>query len=217
MDGHSCYRSCRNSCMKFPARLLTGDELLHYWPQIDQAPKHPTATAALETRGYSVLLCRLFGTHGKEGGIIVNLSFQQTLEICQGRNYSEVLPLLARSCSCKSKCAMVTNSVLRTLALHTLENTHYGAHSIAFKTSALGLVLFSRWYLADDGRWQSFVEPEELSSFGARSFGKFTDRLRLFSRPQISIHARCVAFNTFVQSVTLALCHFLFWNHLQGP
>ena len=83
VDGHSCYRSCRNSRMKFPARLLPGDELLHYWPQIDQAPKHPTATAALEhigARGYSVLLCRLFGTHGKEGGIIVNLSFQQALE-----------------------------------------------------------------------------------------------------------------------------------------
>ena len=65
--------------------LLTGDELLHYWPQIDQAPKHPTATAALKhigARGYSVLLCRLFGTHGIEGGIIVNLSFQQALEIC---------------------------------------------------------------------------------------------------------------------------------------
>ena len=177
-----------------------------YWPQIDQAPKHPTATAALEqigTRGYSVLLCRLFGTYGKEGGIIVNLSFQQTLEICQGRNYSEVLPLLAQVCSRKSKCAVVTNTVLRTLALHTLENTHYGAHSIVSKTSALGLVLFSRKYLANDGRWQSFVEPEELSSFHARSFGKFTDRLRLFSRPQISIQARCVAFNTFVQSVML--------------
>ena len=65
-----------------------------------------------------------------------------------------------------------------------------------------GARLFSRWYLADDGRWQNFVEPEDLSSFHARSFGKFADRLRL-SRPQISIHARCVAFNTFVQSVML--------------
>ena len=47
------------------------------------------------------------------------------------------------------------------------------------------------------------MEPEGLSSFHARSFGKFADRLRLFSRPQISIHARGVAFNTFVQSVML--------------
>ena len=117
VDGHSCY-SCRNSCMKFPARLLTGEELLRYWPQIDQATKFPTATAALErigTHGYSVLLCRLFGASGKEGGIIVNLSFQQTLEICQGRNYSNVLALLAQGCACKSKCAVITNTVLRPL------------------------------------------------------------------------------------------------------
>ena len=71
------------------------------------------------------------------------------------------------------------------LALRTLENTNV-AHSIVSNTPALGLVLFSRKYLACDGRWQNFVEPEELSSFHARSFGKFTDRLRLFSRPQIS-------------------------------
>ena len=206
VDGHSCYRSCRNSCMKFPARLLTGEELLRYWPQIDQAAKFPTATTALEgigAHGYSVLLCRLFGASSKEGGIIVNLSFQQTLEICQGRNYSNVLALLAQGCTCKSKCAVITNTVLRTLALHTLENTQYGAHSIVASTPALGLVLFSRKYLASNGRWQNFVEPEELSSFHARSFGKFTDRLRLFSRPQISIQARCVAFNTFIQSVML--------------
>ncbi len=206
VDGHSCYRSCRNSCMKFPARLLTGEELLRYWPQIDQATKFPTATAALErigTHGYSVLLCRLFGASGKEGGIIVNLSFQQTLEICQGRNYSNVLALLAQGCACKSKCAVITNTVLRTLALRTLENTQYGAHSIVSNTPALGLVLFSRKYLAGDGKWQNFVEPEELSSSHARSFGKFTDRLRLFSRPQVSIQARCVAFNTFIQSVML--------------
>ena len=153
VDGHSCYRSCRNSCMKFPARLLTGEELLRYWPQIDQATKFPTATAALErigTHGYSVLLCRLFGASGKEGGIIVNLSFQQTLEICQGHNYSNVLALLAQGCACKSKCAVITNTVLRTLALHTLENTQYGAHSIVSNTPALGLVLFSRKYLACD-------------------------------------------------------------------
>ena len=47
VDGHSCYRSCRNSSMKFPARLLTGEELLRYWPQIDQAAKFPTATTDL--------------------------------------------------------------------------------------------------------------------------------------------------------------------------
>ena len=192
--------------MKFPARLLTGEELLRYWPQIDQAAKFPTATTALEgigAHGYSVLLCRLFGASSREGGIIVNLSFQQTLEICQGRNYSNVLALLAQGCTCKSKCAVVTNTVLRTLALHTLENTQYGAHSIVASTPALGLVLFSRKYLASNGRWQNFAEPEELSSFHARSFGKFPDRLRLFSRPQISIQARCVAFNTFIQSVML--------------
>ena len=28
VHGHSCYRSCRNSCMKFPARLLTAAPLL---------------------------------------------------------------------------------------------------------------------------------------------------------------------------------------------
>ena len=41
----------------------------------------------------------------------------------------------------------------------------HGAHSIVSNTPALGLVLFSRKYLASDGKWQNFVEPVELSSF----------------------------------------------------
>ena len=55
------------------------------------------------------------------------------------------------------------------------------------------------WQMTDDGR----ISWNPRTSFHARSFGKFADRLRLFSRPQISIHARGVAFNTFVQSVML--------------
>ena len=65
------------------------------------------------------------------------------------------------------------------------------------------LALFSRWYLAEEGSWKKFVEPTDLSSFHSKSFGKFSDRLRLFSKPQISIQARSVAFNTFVHSVML--------------
>ena len=80
VDGHSCYRSCLNSCMKYAARVVSGDELLQYWPEVDCARGYPTATAALEhtaVRGYSVLVLRLFGSGGKYGGILVNLSFQQ--------------------------------------------------------------------------------------------------------------------------------------------
>ena len=126
--------------------------------------------------------------------------------------YAPVLPLLAHSCTCKSKCSVVTNCVLRTRAISALETASYGAHSIVSQAPALGLVLFSRWCLAEDGGWKRFVEPTDLSSFHARSFGKFSDRLRLFSRPQISIQARCVAFNTFVNGVMLYAISF-FWNH----
>ena len=192
--------------MKYAARVVSGDELLRYWPEVDCARGYPTVTAALEhtaVRGYSVLVLRLFGSEGKGGGILVNLSFQQVLEVCQGRDYAPVFPLWAQSCACKSKCSVVTNCILRTLAVSALETTGYGAHSIVSQAPALGLVLFSRWCFAEDGSWKKFVEPTDLSSFHARSFGKFSDRLRLFSRPQISIQARCVAFNTFVNSVML--------------
>ena len=192
--------------MKYAAPVVSGDELLQYWPEVDCARGYPTVTAALEhtaVRGYSVLVLRLFGSEGKAGGILVNLSFQQVLEVCQGRDYAPVLPLWAQSCACKSKCSVVTNCILRTLAVSALETTGYGAHSIVSQAPALGLVLFSRWCFAEDGSWKKFVEPTDLSSFHARSFGKFSDRLRLFSRPQISIQARCVAFNTFVNSVML--------------
>ena len=133
VDGHSCYRSCLNSCMKYAARVVPGDELLQYWPQVDRARGYPTVTAALEhtaVRGYSVLVLRLFGSGGKDGGVLVNLSFQQVLEVCQGRDYAPVLPLLAQSCACKSKCSVVTNCVLRTRAISALETAGYGAHSI---------------------------------------------------------------------------------------
>ena len=133
VDGHSCYRSCLNSCMKYSARVVPGDELLQYWPQVDHARGYPTVTAALEhtaVRGYSVLVLRLFGSGGQDGGVLVNLSFQQVLEVCQGRDYAPVLPLLAQSCTCKSKCSVVTNCVLRTRAMSALETAGYGAHSV---------------------------------------------------------------------------------------
>ena len=206
VDGHSCYRCCLNSCMKYGAHAVTGEELLRYWPQTDSTEGFPTATAALEhtaVRGYSVLLCRLLGSTGQQGGVIVNLSFQQVLDVCQGRDLSSVAPLFAQTCVCKSKCSVVTNRALRTQAMAELEKATYGAHSVVSQAPALGLALFSRWFIADDGSWKRFNEPTDLSSFHARSFGKFSDRLRLFSRPQISIRARCTAFNTFVHSVML--------------
>ena len=85
--------------MKYGAHLLTGEELLRYWPQVDQARGYPTVTAALEhtaVRGYSVLVCRLLGPSGRDGGVLVNLSFQQVLEVCQGRDYTPVSPLFAQ-------------------------------------------------------------------------------------------------------------------------
>ena len=131
---------------------------------------------------------------GQDGGVLVNLSFQQVLKVCPERDHTPVLPLFAQSCACKSKCSVETNCVLRTRAMSAPEAASYGAHSNI--SQALGLVLFSRWCVAEDG-WKQFVEPTDLSSFHARSFGKFSDRLRLFSRPQISIQAHCVAINTF--------------------
>ena len=131
--------------MKYGAHSLTGEELLHYWPQVDEAQGHPTVTAALEhtgVRGYSVLVCRLFGPSGRDGGMIVNLSFQQVLEVCQGRDFTVVMPLFAQACACKSKCSVVTNFALRTLATPTLEKMHYGAHSVVPQSPALPCPLF---------------------------------------------------------------------------
>ncbi len=91
VDGHSCYRSCLNSCMKFAARSLTGDELLHYWPQVDGAPKYPTVTAALEqvlpaAPNFGVVAIGLtihFDTWSSHGGVTTQRFITQTFLLQQ--------------------------------------------------------------------------------------------------------------------------------------
>ena len=80
------------------------EELLQYWPQVDQARGYPTVTAALEhtaVRGTQCWSVACLALLVRMGGVLVNLSFQQVLEVCQGRDYAPVLPLFAQTCAWK--------------------------------------------------------------------------------------------------------------------
>ena len=84
--------------------------------------------------------------------------------------------------------------------MSALEAAHYGAHSVVPQARLLAL------FYSPGGALQKMVVGKSLLSQltcppSTLDLGKFSDRLRLFSRPQISIQARCVA--SFVHSVIL--------------
>ena len=104
-------------------------------------------------------------------------------------------------CSCKSKSHIVTNFPIRPHALSGIEKAGYGVHAVTATAPALGLTLFGRRALDEQGAWIVCSSPTSLRESKPAPFQKFQQRLRSFSSPTLSIIARTNCFNTYILSV----------------
>ncbi len=100
-------------------------------------------------------------------------------------------------CKCKSKSNILTNMALRNGAIRKIEESGFGVQAICAKAPSLGLALVGRYEFDAEGRFINVEVPHGLDNYNAGPFRKLLDRLKSFSRPTLSIIARCTGFNTF--------------------
>ena len=216
VDSHNCYRSLRNSVMKFPPCKLADEDLYTDWPDlVDTRPYSTVYEALKETMcpGYNTVIVRLArptlrtsacadaGIITVADHLVVNYSFWQALEILQGRETHCIGAFANANCSCKSKSHVGANFSLRPSAMCLLERSGYGIHSIVPQAPSLGLALMGRSMLDDQGEWQNVTIPVTLYDTKPAPFQKFSSRLQAFKSPTLSIMARCTCFNIFIVSV----------------
>ena len=104
-------------------------------------------------------------------------------------------------CNCKSKSHILCNAALRSLALRKIEATRFGIQAIRPHAPSLGLALEGRVQLLEDGSFDHAAPCKHLEEFNPAPARKMFDRLKSFSRPTLSIVARCTGYNTFILSV----------------
>ena len=104
-------------------------------------------------------------------------------------------------CTCKSKSHILCNVELRPLALRRIEATRFGIQAIRSHAPSLGLALEGRFHLLEDGSFDRAAPRMNLEEFNPAPARKMFDRLKSFSRPTLSIVARCTGYNTFILSV----------------
>ncbi len=104
-------------------------------------------------------------------------------------------------CKCKSKSNILINMTLRNSAVQKTEESGFGVQAICAKAPSLGLALVGRYEFDVEGHFVRVEVPHGLDNYNAGPFRKLLDRLKSFSRPTLSIIARCTGFNTFILSV----------------
>ena len=213
IDCHTCFRSCINDQMKFLPRLVTTEELLHYWPTIVDSCEYGTLQEAISHSmqpGRCTRIVRIStadlrlapaDARQRDYHICVNLSYSQAKDVLIGVAMHETTALLVGSCACKSTSCVVTNHALSPVFLKTLDDTKYGAQSVTSQALALGLALLARRCLKNTCEWVDVSEAKTLRDISCKPFLRFENRLRLFRQPQFSIMARSTAFNTYILSV----------------
>ena len=70
-----------------------------------------------------------------------------------------------------------------------------------YQAPSLGLALVGRYRYNAEGDFERIEVGSGLDNFSTGPFCKLLDRLKAFSRPTLSITARCTGFNTFIISV----------------
>ena len=174
---------------------------------------YPTAMAALLANmrlGYNTVLVRK-GTpldpspneHGLQqyNCMVAVYTFQQINEMNEGSHMHRLGSFAALSCACKSKSHILCNAALRSLALRKVESTRFGVQAIRPHAPSLGLALEGRVQILEDGSFAQVVPCTHLNEFNPAPARKMFDRLKSFSRPTLSILARCTGYNTFILSV----------------
>ena len=214
IDPHACYfagvvinnRDAPRKCLSASVDVA--------WPGLLQTKPFPSAMAALlanRKKGYNTVLVRKGGppTDGPSETreprqyqcIVAVYTFQQIIEMSEGRHMHKVGSFATLDCVCKSKSHILCNVALRNLAQRRIEATRFGIQAIRSHAPSLGLALEGRVQLLDDGNFGSVTPRTHLEEFNPAPAKKMFDRLKSFSRPTLSIVARCTGYNTFILSV----------------
>ena len=99
------------------------------------------------------------------------------------------------------KSHILYNVELRPLALRRIEASRFGIQAIRSHAPSLGLALEGRFHFLEDGSFGCAAPCMHLEEFNPAPGRKMFDRLKSFSRPTLSIMARCTGYNTFILSV----------------
>ena len=133
--------------------------------------------------------------------IVAVYTFQQINEMNEGSHMHRLGSFADLCCACKSKSHILCNTALRSLALRKVEATRFGIQAIRPHAPSLGLALEGRVQLLEDGSFDHVDPRTHLDEFNPAPARKMFDRLKSFSRPTLSILARCTGYNTFILSV----------------
>ena len=213
IDPHACYfaRIVINN-RAFPHKCLSAS-VDAAWSGLLMTQPFPTARAALlanKKRGYNTVLVRKgtpVDTPPNEHGLqqfhcmVAVYTFQQINEIDEGSHMHRLGSFATIGCTCKSKSHILCNAALRSLALRRIEATRFGIQAIRPHAPSLGLALEGRVQLMEDGSFDHAAPRTHLEEFNPAPARKMFDRLKSFSRPTLSIVARCTGYNTFILSV----------------
>ena len=213
IDPHACYfAGVVINNRAFPHKCLSAS-VDATWPGLLHTQPFPTAMAALLAnmkKGYNTVLVRK-GTptdtppneHRLQQYhcIVAVYTFQQINEINEGSHMHRLGSFAALCCACKSKSHILCNAALRSLALRKVEATRFGIQAIRPHAPSLGLALEGRVQLLEDGSFDHVDPRTHLDEFNPAPARKMFDRLKSFSRPTLSILARCTGYNTFILSV----------------
>ena len=213
VDPHSCFFAAtviNNRAL--PYRCLS-DIVDSTWTGLLHTQAYPTALAALRSnqrQGYNTVLVRkgLQSDSTQRGSrpqtyhcMAAVYTYQQIQEMAEGRHMHCLGAFAAVGCACKSKSHILCNSALRSLAMRTVESTRFGVQAISPHAPSLGLALQGRFQLQEDGCFTPVTPGLHLDEFNPAPARKMFDRLKSFSRPTLSIMARCTGYNTFILSV----------------
>ena len=213
IDPHACYfAGVVINNRAFPHKCLSAS-VDAAWPGLLLTQPFRTAMAALLAnmkRGYNTVLVRR-GTptdappnaHGLQQYhcMVAVYTFQQINEMNEGSHMHRLGSFATLGCACKSKSHILCNVALRSLALRRVEATRFGIQAIRSHAPSLGLALEGRVQLLEDGSFEHAAPRTHLEEFNPAPARKMFDRLKSFSRPTLSIVARCTGYNTFILSV----------------
>ena len=213
IDSHACYfAGVVINNRAFPHKCLSAS-VDAAWPGLLLTQPFPTAMAALLAnmrRGYNTVLVRKGApTDTPPNGqvrqqyhcLAAVYTFQQICEINDGSRMHRLGAFATLECTCKSKSHILCNVELRPLALRRIEASRFGIQAIRSHAPSQGLALEGRFHFLEDGSFGCAAPRMHLEEFNPAPARKMFDRLKSFSRPTLSIVARCTGYNTFILSV----------------
>ena len=213
VDPHSCFRACVTTHNRVRPSNCLSDDVDSRWPGLLSTEVYPTALAAMVANcrpGYNTTVVRVgppcaqlddVSTPGLNQCIVGIFAFQQILDIRAGCQMHHLGVFATIGCKCKSKSNILTNMALRNGAIRKIEESGFGVQAICAKAPSLGLALVGRYEFTAEGCFGKVEVPRGLDNYNAGPFRKLLNRLKSFSRPTLSLIARCTGFNTFILSV----------------